>query len=321
ALAAAGRDGRATLYIVLLAAFQALLHRLCGQDDVAVGSPVANRLDHDTEELIGCFVNTLVMRTGCGGDPPFRELLARAREAAVGAFNHQQVPFEQIVEAIQPERILSHTPLFQVLFGLQNTPLGAVGLSELILEPVQASVTTAKFDLPLTLSETSDGLDAELEYDLDLFEPATAARLVGCLGVLLEAAAVAPERRLSELPLITEGQRWQLLAEWNDSPAERQELCLHELFARQASCTPDALAVAGLDAEWTYRELEGRAAGLARWLLERGMRPGERVAILMQPSPQRVAAVLGVLAAGAAYVPVDPAAPRERRELLLREAG
>ncbi|MBV9124651.1 MAG: amino acid adenylation domain-containing protein, partial [Planctomycetes bacterium] len=313
------REG-ATLYMVLLAAFQALLHRYTGQDDIAVGSPIANRTRAETEGLIGFFVNTLVLRTDLSGNPSFRELLARVREAALGAFAHQDLPFERLVEELQPRRDLSRSPLFQVLFTLQNTPLPQLELPGLKPSLLEVPVETAKFDLSLTLAETGQGLCASLEYNTDLFEAATIRRLLGHWQTLLEDAVADPEKRLSELPLLTEPERHQLLVEWTDTRAAYpQDQYLPRLFEDQAERTPEAVAVAFEGERLTYAELNARANRLAHHLRTLGVGPDVLVGIGMERSVEMVVGLLAVLKAGGAYVPLDPTYPQERLAFMLQD--
>ncbi|HEX7240243.1 MAG TPA: amino acid adenylation domain-containing protein, partial [Longimicrobiaceae bacterium] len=258
-LRALGRQEGVTLYMVALGAFQALLSRYSGSEDVVVGSPVAGRGRDEVEELIGFFVNTLVLRTDVSGDPSFRELLGRVREVTLGAYEHQEVPFERLVADLRPERSLSHSPLFQVAFTLDNAQDTGGGLAGLGVQEVGTELRFAKFDLSLGLAADSDGLHAGLTYSTELWEAATMRRLLGHFGRLLEAAAADPERRLSELRLLDDDERAQLLAEWNPPPREAPLTCVHELFAEAAARTPDAAAVACGSAGLTYAELDHRS--------------------------------------------------------------
>ncbi|HYF38928.1 MAG TPA: condensation domain-containing protein, partial [Gemmatimonadales bacterium] len=236
------REG-ATLFMTLLAAFQTLLHRYTGQEDVVVGSPIANRNRAEVEGLIGFFVNTLVMRTDLSGDPTFRELLGRVREVALGAYAHQDLPFEKLVEELQPERDLSRTPLFQAMFVLQNTPGMALELPGLTVQPLRFDLGISKFDLTLYAVEEADELRTVLEYNTDLFDAATITRMLGHLRTLLEGAVACPERRLSELPIFTEAEHRQLLVEWNDTAADYpRQSCVHQLFEAQVERTPERVA-------------------------------------------------------------------------------
>jgi acyl carrier protein len=315
----ARREG-STLFVAVLALFQALLHRLSGQEDIALGTVVANRTDPDVAALIGFFVNSLVLRTNLSGDPPVRELLGRARRTALEAFLLQEIPFERVVEAVQPERHTSRSPLFQVMLSLLNIPWRSVELPGLVLEPVALSTQTAKFDLSLNLAETPDGLVGELEHDLDLFEPATAARLVDHLTTLIREALAAPERRISELALLTATQRQQILGLGHQrTTADRR--ALPPLFEEQVDRTPEAPAVSLDGACLTYRDLDAQANRLARWLSDAGVRPGDRVALCLDRSLEMIVALLAVLKTGAAYLPLDPAAPRERLAFALEDSG
>jgi amino acid adenylation domain-containing protein len=319
--ALARREG-CTPFMVLLAAFQALLGCYSGQDDVCVGTPIANRTRPELEGLIGFFVNTLVLRADLGGDPPFRQLLARVREAALGAYAHQDLPFEMLVEAMQPQRDLSRTPLFQVMFILQNTPLPSVDVPGLRFSPVEADSGTAKFDLLLALAETEQGLAGNLEYNSDLFEAATARRVLDHFRYLLEAAVADPARPLSELPLLTAAERRQVLGEWNATETGFPEAqTVHRLFEFQAEQTPEAVALVFEGEHLTYRELNARANRLAHSLQDLGVGPEVLVGICLERSVDMVVALLGVLKAGGAYVPLDPAYPQERLAFMIADAG
>ncbi|MDQ3942480.1 MAG: condensation domain-containing protein, partial [Actinomycetota bacterium] len=304
------REG-ATLFMVLLAAFQALLARYSGQEDIAVGTPIAGRNRAETEGLIGFFVNTLVLRTDLSGDPTFRELLGRVRETTLEAYAHQDLPFEKLVEELEPQRDLSRTPLFQVMFALQNVPQQDPELADLTLSRLRVESGTAKFDLTLSMIEEAKGLKGSLEYNTDLFEAATIERMLGHFRTLLEGIMTEPERRISELPLLTEAERHQLLVEWNDTQTDYpKDQCVHVLFETQAERTPDAVAVVFEDQRLTYRELNRRSNQLARHLRKLGVgRPEVSVGICVERSVEMVVGLLGILKAGGAYVPLDPAYP------------
>ncbi|HJX29421.1 MAG TPA: condensation domain-containing protein, partial [Thermoanaerobaculia bacterium] len=322
-LAALARGEGATLYMLLLAAFQVLLLRVTGQDDVAVGSPVANRTEEEVEGLIGFFVNTVVMRADLAGDPPFREMLGRVRRSVLDAFRHQQAPFERVVEAVQPDRQLALTPLFQVLFSLQNTPRAeAVDLGGLTLELISASAVTAKFDLSLAFGETPDRLASRLEFDLDLFEPATAARLLRHLETLVEGVVERPDARLSTLPLLTLAEREQLLIDWNRTAVPfPRDLVLHRAVERHADLRPDSIAVSSDQGELTWAALDTAANRLAHRLRRLGAGPEVPVLVLVERSPELIVALLAVLKSGSCFVPLDPAHPRERLGLLAGKVG
>ncbi len=319
--ALARREG-ATLFMVLLAGFQALLARLSGQDDLAVGSPIAGRNRVETEGLIGFFVNTLVLRGDLSGAPTFRELLGRTRETALAAYLHQDVPFEKLVEELVPERSLAQTPLFQVMLVLQNVPVESLEMESLRLRPVDVETRVAKFDLTLSLAEHGGALAGTVEYATALFDATTIGRLTGCFERLLAAALAAPELPALELALLSAAEQHQLLREWSDTAAVfPREATLHGLFAEQAEQRPDAVAVEQGGESLTYGELRRRAGRIARRLVALGLRPEERVAVLAERSPDLIAALLGILEAGGAYLPLDPASPADRLDWMLRDAG
>ncbi|HSL81515.1 MAG TPA: amino acid adenylation domain-containing protein, partial [Thermoanaerobaculia bacterium] len=321
------RERGATLFMVLLAGFSALLSRLTGSEDVPVGTPVAGRSGPRFEGLIGLFVNTLVLRADLSGDPAFGDLVARARETALDAWAHQDLPFEKVVEELAPERALSHSPLFQVMLILQNAPGGPRDLAGLVAEPWTPELPAARLDLTLALAEAEGGLRGEIEYDRDLFDPSTAARLAGALRTLLEDAVRGPARRFSELGLLGPAERHQLLVEWNDTaPAAPASVpapaaLLHARVEARAAASPDAVALVAGDARWSYGALLRRADALARRLLAAGLRPEERVGVCLERSPDMVVALLAVLRAGGAYVALDPGYPERRLALILEDAG
>ncbi|NMF64889.1 non-ribosomal peptide synthetase [Brasilonema octagenarum UFV-OR1] len=310
-----------TLFMTLLAAFKTLLYRYTGEGDIIVGSPTANRNRPEIEGLIGFFVNTLVLRTDLGDNPSFRQLLLRVQEVTSGAFDHQDLPFEKLVEEIQPERSLSHTPLFQVMFVLQNAPMPPLGLPELTLSPLMVDSKTAKVDLSVSMTDTQQGLIGNLEYNTDLFEAATINRMVGHFQTLLESIVVNPDQRLSDLSILTEAERQTLLVKWNSTQTEiLQDLCIHELFETQVEQTPDAVAVVFENQQLTYRELNAKANQLARYLHSLGVGPEVLVGICVERSPEMVIALLGILKAGGAYVPLDPTYPQERLSWMLSDS-
>jgi natural product biosynthesis luciferase-like monooxygenase protein/amino acid adenylation domain-containing protein len=317
----ARRNG-ATLFMVLLSGFDALLARLSGQQDVVVGTPVANRSRCELEDLIGFFVNTLALRTDLSGDPGFGDLLGRVRIGTLAALSHQDVPFEKLVGELAPERDLSQSALFQVVLALQNAPLPEVGLGGLHLSLAGLSGRTSKFDLTLGLTPFGGELIGFLEYSTDLFETATIQRLLGHLEALLAAATGDDRLRLHDLPLLSEAERWQLTGEWNDAAWEQEgEGTAHALFLAQAAVRPDAVALVSGERRTTYGELVARAGALAHRLSAAGVGPEVRVAVLLERSEEAVVAILAVLLAGGAYVPLDPAWPEERLRLLLDDTG
>jgi amino acid adenylation domain-containing protein len=320
-LEALARQEGATLYMILLAAFATLLRRYTGQDDVAVGTPGAGRSRAELEGVVGLLVNMLVLRTDVGGDPTFRELLARVKGAAVGVYAHQDVPFERLVEELAPERTLSHNPLFQVSFSVDRVELDA-DLDGVALRSELIENGTAKFDLSLYLLEERGGLRALAEYATDLFEADTVRRMLANLETLLAGIAADPGRRLSELPSLAPAEWTQVVETWNATAVPfPREAVLQELFEAQAERTPQALAVTGGAERWTYRELNEWANRLA-WRLRRlGVGPEATVAVWLDRSPEMVAALLAVVKTGGAYLPLDPAWPAERVALVMEDSG
>ncbi len=339
ALRSAGRERGATLFMVLLAAFQAFLHRTTGQADLLVGSPVANRTRVEIEKLIGMFFNLLAFRADLAGDPAFSTLLARVREAALAAYLHQELPFEKLLEELQPERHLSRTPLFQVTLVLQNAPRIAVELPGLTLSPLDIGSPGANFDLNVQLTEAPDGITGWIEYRTDLFDAPTVDRMAGHLRNLLAAVAAHPGEHLSRLSLLSPEERFELVHEWNDtqalaclpSPGDRaggagrgaggEGPTLHGLFAAQAARTPEAIAVVAADRSMTYAEIERESARVARRLRARGVGPGVPVAVSLERTAEMVPALLGVLRTGGFYVPLDPAWPAARSAAILASLG
>jgi amino acid adenylation domain-containing protein len=310
-----------TLFMTLLAAFQTLLYRYTNQEDICVGSPIANRNRREIEPLIGFFVNSLVLRTDLSGNPSFQELLGRVRQVALDAYAHQDLPFEMLVEQLQPERSLSYTPLFQVMFSLQNAPMETLALSGLSFDLLEIDIGIAKFDLSLSMEETEKGLKGSFEYSTDLFDAGAIARTIEHFQTLLEGIVTTPERRISELPLLSEAEWHQLLLEWNDTGVEYpQDKCIHQLFEAQVERTPDALAVVFETESLTYRQLNKQANQLAHYLQKVGVAPGVLVGICVERSLEMVVGLLGVLKAGGAYVPLDPAYPQERLAFMLQDA-
>ncbi|HEX9936860.1 MAG TPA: condensation domain-containing protein, partial [Longimicrobium sp.] len=292
-LRALGRSEGATLHMTLLGAFQVLLSKYGGGDDVVVGSLGAGRTSKEVEETIGFFVNTLVLRTDLSGDPGFREVLRRVQEVTLGAYEHQAVPFERLVAELQPERSLSHTPLFQVMFALQNAVERGVALPGLEASEVEAEHESAKFDLSLMAKATARGLCVGLNYSTDLFERATVVRMLGHLSRVLEQVAADADVRLSQVELLGEAERALVLEAWNRTAAEvPADRCIHELFEAQAARTPDAVAVVFDYASLTYAELNARANRLAHHLRGHGVGPEVRVGVLMERSLEMVVSLL-----------------------------
>jgi amino acid adenylation domain-containing protein len=322
------QESGATLFMALLAAFAGLLGRLGGQLDVAVGAPVAGRTRIETEGLIGFFVNTLVLRLDLSGTPDCRALLARARETTLGAFAHQELPFERLVAELRPDRAAAHNPLFQVAFVLQNAPAAPLRLPGLTLDALPVPTGGAMFDLTFEIGEDGGGgLAGHLDYSRDRFDAATAARLAHHFATLLAAVGRTPGSRFADLPLLDTGERHQLLHEWRGGAlAFPRDATLHGLFAGWARRTPRAIALqwtpdaggpAGTGGRLTYGELAARAARLASQLRGWGVRPEQPVALCLARGPRQVVAVLAVLEAGGAYLPLDPSSPREHHARIL----
>ncbi|HEX2077187.1 MAG TPA: amino acid adenylation domain-containing protein, partial [Longimicrobium sp.] len=318
--ALARREG-GTLFMALAAAFQALLHRYSGQDDVLVGTPVSNR-SPELETVIGDFVNTLVLRTDLSGDPTFRELLGRVKARALEAYDHPGVPFERLVKELQPERDLGRNPLFQVMLTLQNAWTPTLELPGLEVTFDQVDQKAAKFDLWFLLQRAPDGYWLWIEYNADLFLPETVRRIGAHFRRLLESAVARPEARLSELEITDDEERALLVGGWNATDAAYEGAAtLHGLVEAQVDRTPDAPAVRFEGEEVSYRELDRRANRLANRLRALGAGPETRVAVCMERSVEMVAALLGVLKAGAAYVPLDPGYPADRLAYMLEDCG
>jgi amino acid adenylation domain-containing protein len=311
-----------TLFMTMLTCFKMLLARYTGQQDIVVGSPVAGRNFLELENLIGFFVNMLALRTNVSGDPSFRELLLRVKETAVGAFEHQDVPFERIVEEMQVERNLDRTPIFQVVFVLQNAEREQIELPSLRLSlPEPTNRKVAKFELTWGIAETSSGLVLNIEYNTDLFQSTTMDRMTSHFVRLLESIVADPDRRLSALPILTTNERQRLLVDWNDTTITfPKDQCVHELFETEAEHSPDALAIVCGDEHLTYAELNLKANQLAHHLRSLGIGPESLVGVLLERSVSMVVALLGVLKSGGAYLPLDPAYPRARLSFMLSDS-
>jgi amino acid adenylation domain-containing protein len=325
-LQALSREQGVTLFMTLLSGWAVLLSRYSGQPEVAVGTPVANRTRRETEGLIGFFVNMLVLRADLRGDPRVVDVLKQTREVALQAYAHQDIAFEQLVEELNPERSVSHSPLFQVSFGLANTPFEAEALPGFAVLPLRGEAAedqegTARFDMTLNMQESALGLVGALEYNTDLFDRETIQRVLDHYARLLEAMVTSPQSRLSQLPMLTEEERRQQLIEWNATArAYPDDRCIHELFEEQVRRRPDAVALVYEGSELTYAELNRRANRLAHQLIERGVGPEARVGLCMERSAQMVIGMLGILKAGGCYVPLDPDYPLKRIEYLLEDA-
>ena len=316
-----GRREGATLFMTLLSAFSALLYRYTNQEDVLVGVPIANRNRAETENLIGFFVNTLVLRVRCSGAMTFRELLRQITETALDAYAHQDLPFEKLVEELQPERTLSHSPLFQVMFHLQNAVTESLSLSDVSMSKLEVETQTAKFDLSLSMAESDEGLVGTFNYNLDLFDAASIERMAQHFEHLLEAAVSNPDEQISRLQILSEAERDQVLFEWNDTRRDLDKnRPIHLAFAEQARRTPDAVAVGFEQHDLTYRELNRAANRLAHHLRRLGVGPEVPVGLLARRSVGMIVAMLAILKAGGAYVPLDPDYPRERLAFILENS-
>jgi amino acid adenylation domain-containing protein len=312
----------ATLFMVLLASFQALLQRYSGQDEIVVGTPVAGREQPETESLIGFFVNTVVLRSDLSRNPSFVELLNRVRQTTLNAYAHQTIPFEKLVEELQPQRSLSHAPLFQVAVSYLIDPLPELRLPELEVEFLETGNETAKFDLSLELQEDKDSIAATINYRADLFDIETIRQTAEHFQTLLAAVVTNPDERLAKLPLLNESERTQLLIDWNaTTTAYPGQACVHQLFEQQVEQMPQAVALSFAGEQLSYQELNQRADQLAQQLVDLGVGPEVMVGLCMDRSFEMIVGLIGILKAGGAYLPLDPEYPRQRLELMLKDAG
>ncbi|MEH2385069.1 MAG: amino acid adenylation domain-containing protein [Nostoc sp.] len=331
ALLALGQQEGVTLFITLLAAFQILLYRYTQQEDITIGSPIANRNRSEIEGLIGFFVNSLVLRTQLSGNPTFRELLNRVKEVALGAYAHQDLPFEKLVEELHPERNLNQNPLFQVVFALQNAPMSALELPNLTLSPLPFDTETTRFDLELHLwepkvqnglwADSSEGISGFVIYSTDLFDDATITRMLGHFQILLSGIVANPEQRIAQLPLLSESELHNLLVEYNNTQLDYpQDKYIHQLFESVAEQNPDATALVFGDEQLSYKELNIRSNKLAHYLKKLGVEAEVLVGLCVERSFDMVIGMLGILKAGGAYVPLDPSYPSERLNFMLEDA-
>ncbi|NRD60924.1 amino acid adenylation domain-containing protein [Corallococcus exiguus] len=314
------REGR-TLFVTLLSAFNVLLSRYTGQDDIVVGTPIAGRPRAEVEGLIGLFVNMLALRSDLSGKPTFKELLNRVHESTLDAYAHQDIPFERLVDALKPERHLSHSPIFQVMFVLQNAPMPALEAPGLVMEAKPVDTGTTKYDLSLLLVDLPQGLRVIAEYSTDLFERSTAERLLGHYLTLLEGIVAQPDVPISRLPLLPDAERQRVMKDWNDTAVTHpKDATLTSLIEAQVARTPDAVALEFEGSRLTYRELDTRANQLAHALRKHGVGPEVRVGLCVERSLEMVVGLLGTLKAGGAYVPLDPGYPQERLGWMLEDA-
>jgi non-ribosomal peptide synthetase component F len=295
--------------------------RYTGEKDIVIGTPIAGRNRPEIEGIIGLFVNTLVLRTDLSDNPSFEQLLMRVREVSLQAYSHQDLPFEKLVDALQPQRSLSHLPLFQVIFDLQNVPISSLDLPGLSISSFPVETGIAKFDLALSIENTSSGLIAEWEYNSDLFDDSTIARMAGNFHTLVTGIVANPQQPISQLPLLTEIEQYQLLVDWNNTKKDYPlDKCIHQLFEEQVIKTPDSVAVEIEGEKLTYQELNQQANQLANYLQKLGVNPEVLVGICVERSPLMLIGLLGILKAGGAYVPLDPAYPAERLAYMLDDS-
>ena len=314
------KDRGVTLFMALLSAWELLLFRYSGQDQLVVGTPIAGRKDHGTENLMGFFANTLAIRGDLSGNPTFDQLLERNKEKALGAFSNQDLPFEKLVEELNPERNGSYTPIFQVMFTLQNAPRFEQSIGNLRLNRHRLEKESAKFDLSLDVFQRSTGLELQLEFNTDLFEPGTARRMLDHLQYMLRSLIDDPTQHVNVVGLLTDGKRKQILEEWNSSAVPVPNVCVHQLIETEAARVPDNIAVQDGDMTLSYRELDSRANQLAHYLIKQGVVPGQIVGLHFTKCIDMVVSVLAVMKAGGAYLPMDPNYPIDRLQYMRDEA-
>src|SRR6185369_3722835 len=311
-----------TLFMVLMAAYQILLHRYTGEEDIVVGTPIAGRPVPEIEDLIGLFINTLAIRAQVSSGATVREFLNHVKQVALGAYSNQDLPFERLVKELQPERTLAHNPLFQVMFVLQSEEILPLNLSGIMAEHFRIDHVMANFDLTLDIVEHEDTLVCLFESNADLFDADTIARMTRHFENVLESITENAGQKISDVQLLGEAERRQLLYEWNPTTAAgRDASSIQEMFERQVDQTPDSVALVCDGQELTYRELNGRVNQLAHYLRERGVGPDTMVAMCLHRSAQLIIALMGILKAGGAYVPLDPGYPEGRLELMMADSG
>jgi amino acid adenylation domain-containing protein len=309
-----------TLFMTLLAAFQVLLYRYTGQEDIAVGSPIANRNRAELEPLIGFFVNSLVMRVQLSGNITFQQLLAKVKQITIDAYAHQDLPFEKLVQELHPERDLSKHPLFQVAVSLQNTPITALKLPGLILNPLEIDNGTSKLDLELHFWQSPAGLEAQITYGTDLYDRVAILRMAGHLQTLLEGIINNPHQKLAELPILTATERQQLLVSWNNTQQNYPDKCIQQIFEEQVNNNPSAIALVHNNEQITYQQLNEQSNQLAHYLQNLGVVPDVLVGICLEKSPLIIVAILAILKAGGAYLPIDPTYPKTRSHFMLEDS-
>jgi amino acid adenylation domain-containing protein/non-ribosomal peptide synthase protein (TIGR01720 family) len=316
------REHGATFFMFMNAAFASLLNRYSGESDIVIGSPIANREQAELTPLMGIFINNLVFRSDLSADPSFLELLQQSKERTFAAYEHQQAPFEKLVDELQPERSLSHSPLFQVMLILQNQEMESLNLYGLDAQRIQPKSTVAQYDLTLTLHESENGLGMEWEYATDLFSRTTIERMIGHFEVLLRGVLKSPETKVSQLPILNNEESIQLLKNWNDTTSEYpKDKCIHELFELQVANSPNGLAAVFGTEKLTYEELNQRANRLAHYLVKQGVAPDSVVGVCVERSMDMLVAVLAIMKSGGAYLPLDPSYPRARLAYMVEDSG
>ncbi|UNY98309.1 amino acid adenylation domain-containing protein [Zhouia spongiae] len=316
------RENDATLFMTLLSIFKILLHKYTGESDICVGSPIANRTREEVEGLIGLFVNTLALRSDVNTELSFNEFLGRVKQTTLEAYENQDLPFEKVVDMLEPERNLSYSPLFQVMMVLQNNPEGELKFSGLNVESVGIESTISKFEITLDFTETEKGLYGGIEYNTDLFDSDTIERMANHFKVLVEQLIENSQRQIKDIELLTSSERQQLLFDWNDTQVDYpKEKCIHQLFEEQSEKTPDNVAVVFEGDSLTYRELNERSNQLAYYLQSKGVKAESLVGICVERSLEMIVGLLGILKAGGAYVPIDPTYPEERISYMFKDTN
>uniref|UniRef100_UPI0030EDBFDA amino acid adenylation domain-containing protein n=1 Tax=uncultured Maribacter sp. TaxID=431308 RepID=UPI0030EDBFDA len=315
------KENDVTLFMTLLSVFKVLLNKYTGQDDICVGSPIANRTRRELEPLLGFFANILALRSDLSGEINFIDLVKRVKQTTLDAYDNQDLPFEKVVDVVQPERNLTYSPLFQVAMALQNNPVSELSFGDLNLKPIEFTQAISKFDLTLNFRETAEGLIGVVEYNTDLFEKDRIERMIRHFKVLVESIITNPAIRISDVEILTSKEKHQLLVEWNDTVADYpKEKCIHQLFEEQVKKTPDNVAVVFEEEELTYRELNEKSNQLAHYLQKKGVKQESLVGICLERSLEMIVGLLGILKAGGAYVPIDPAYPEERISYMLEDS-
>ncbi len=315
------KENDVTLFMTLLSVFKVLLYKYTGQEDICVGSPIANRTRREIEPLIGFFVNTLALRSELSGEISFVDLVKQVKQTTLDAYSNQDIPFEKVVDILQTERNSSYSPLFQVMMALQNTPARELSFGGLILKQIDFDFNISKFDLTLFFAETAEGLVGEIQYNTDLFDQDRIERMIRHFKVLVKSIIANPTIKISELEILTPSEKHKLLVEWNDTVADYpKDICIHQLFEEQAEKTPDNVAVVFEKEELTYLRLNEKSNQLAHYLKSKGVKPDSLVGICMERSLEMIVGLLGILKAGGAYVPIDPTYPEERISFMLEDA-